>query len=123
MPKGRPASQHRPALGERIALARQAAGLTQHQLALALGVSQRVVTYWEREAVSVRADQLAKLAETLAVSVENLLGQNRKEAAQKPNDKTKQVLQRLQNLPANRRSPLLKAVEKLVSEAERTASP
>ena len=27
-----------------------------------LGVTQRVVTYWEREAVGLRADQLANLA-------------------------------------------------------------
>jgi transcriptional regulator with XRE-family HTH domain len=74
MTQGRKARKKRPLLGERIAQARQAAGLTQAQLATKLGTTQRVVTYWEREAAGIRADQLAALAKVLNVSADYLLG-------------------------------------------------
>jgi len=77
MTQGRPASKTRPKFGERIALARQKAGLTQRQLATKLGVTQRVITYWEREAVGLSADQLVTLAGTLRVSADTLLGRQK----------------------------------------------
>jgi transcriptional regulator with XRE-family HTH domain len=67
---GRPAKNGRPSFGERLALARQQAGLTQQQLAERLDVTQRVITYWEREPVALRAEQLAALADALGVTTE-----------------------------------------------------
>ena len=45
---GRPASQPRSPLGQRIAAAREQAGISQAHLAERLGVTQPTVAYWER---------------------------------------------------------------------------
>ena len=115
MPKGRPASNSRPAFGERIARLRVAAGLTQEQLAEAMGVTQRVVTYWEREARSVRADQLAELAGVLGTGVDALLhGSGSAKKQRLPS-----VIEKLQSLPKKRQTEILKQVESLIAEAPR----
>ncbi len=115
MPKGRPASNSRPAFGERIARLRVAAGLTQEQLAEAMGVTQRVVTYWEREARSVRADQLAELAGVLGTGVDALLhGSGPAKKQRLP-----AVIEKLQSLPKKRQTEILKQVESLIAEAPR----
>lgn len=119
MPKGRPTKKTRPEIGERIALARVAVGLTQEELAFAMGVSQRVVTYWEREAVTLRANQLAKLARILETTMEHLVGHVPMEAGDKPSQRTMQVLERLRSLPARRQTVIVRAVEGLVKKAEK----
>lgn len=111
MPKGRPAAQNRPVLGENIARARQAVGLTQSQLATALGVTQRVVTYWEREAESIQAEQLVKLADILRVTADDLLGRGKS-----PDRKAKQALDLIEGLPAKQQRDIIKAVEALAAK-------
>jgi transcriptional regulator with XRE-family HTH domain len=58
--------------GQRIRDARQAAGLTQAQLALALGVDQANVSRWERGMLSPRDDRRARIAEILGVDAASL---------------------------------------------------
>lgn len=53
-------------LGERIRDAREAAGLTQHELAAAVGVTGRTVSSWERDAVAPRS-KLGRLEHVLGV--------------------------------------------------------
>lgn len=60
-------------LGDRIAAARQAAGLTQAGLATRLGVGVKVVSSWENDRSEPRANRLAMLAGLLNVSVTWLL--------------------------------------------------
>lgn len=108
---GRPTSRQRPALGENIVQARQAAGLTQKQLASALGVSQRVMTYWERDAASIPATQLTRLAELLGVTTDKLLGHK-----QSLDKKAKQALDLIEGLPAKQQRDILKAVEALTAK-------
>lgn len=123
MSMGRPAAQPRAPLGERIAAARQEAGLTQQQLADKLGVSQRVVTYWEREAVGLRADQLARLTEALGVSADFVLGREQKKRGTGPVGKAKAIFERVSALPRDRQQKILGAVEDmLVAHEVRKAS-
>lgn len=60
-------------LGDRIAAARQGAGLTQSGLAARLGVGAKVVSAWENDRTEPRANRLAMLAGMLGVSVAWLL--------------------------------------------------
>ncbi len=114
MPQGRPANAKRPQLGERIAEARQQAGLTQKQLAAKLGTTQRVVTYWEREAVGLRADQLAQLAEALAVSADYFLGRVSKKRGNGPVGKARLVFERVSHLPRFQQQRILATVEDML---------
>ena len=114
MRQGRPASTKRPKLGERIAQARQQAGLTQKQLAEKLGVSQRVVTYWEREASGLRADQLSNLAEALGVSADYLLGRERKKRGSGPAGKARLLFEQVSQLPRSQQQRILATVEDML---------
>lgn len=60
-------------LGDRIAAARQAAGLTQAGLAARLGVGAKIVSSWENDRSEPRSNRLAMLAGLLNVSVSWLL--------------------------------------------------
>ena len=74
MPAGRPSKKSRPLLGGNIAKARNEKGLTQLELAQLLGMTQQGVAYLEREAISLKVDQLTAIADALDTSVDFLLG-------------------------------------------------
>lgn len=63
-----------PAISRRIARARKAAGLNQHQLADRLGVHWRSVQNWERPDHSVPWDRLNEISGVTSASVAWLLG-------------------------------------------------
>lgn len=60
-------------VGARIRAARQVAGLTQAELAVAVGVSRSAVAQWETDRAGQVGANLAKIAEVLRVSAEHLL--------------------------------------------------
>jgi transcriptional regulator with XRE-family HTH domain len=118
MPQGRPASQQRPPLGEKIASARLQAGLTQRQLAHKLDVSQRVITYWEREAVGLRPEQLAALSEALDVPADYFLGTKKKKPGNGPAGKARVLFERVSQLPRSQQSRILETVEDMLVARE-----
>ena len=81
---GRPAKHPRGKFGEHIAACRERAGLTQTQLAEKLSVRQSSVAFWERGDKPPRGEVLPKLAESLGISSDELLGLKPIEAADKP---------------------------------------
>jgi len=60
--------------GNRLAVLRKKKGMTQKQLGEAIGASQRIIAYYESQTPNVPANLLPRLAETLQVSIETLLG-------------------------------------------------
>jgi transcriptional regulator with XRE-family HTH domain len=114
MTTGRPASKPRTALGQRISEARQAAGLTQQELADKVNATQRVVAYWEREAVSLRADQIDALASALNVTADALLGRNKTTRNSGPVGKARRMFEEVSKLPRDRRRHVLRVVEDLL---------
>lgn len=61
-------------LGENIAKFRRAKGLSQEKVAEVLDVSRQAVTKWESNSARPSSNNLIKLADTLGVSVDVLLG-------------------------------------------------
>lgn len=59
--------------GDRIRDARLAARLSQEELAARVGVTQSLISHWERGVRSLSADQLRDVAQSLGVSVAYLL--------------------------------------------------
>lgn len=119
MPMGRPPSKKRTALGSRIAAARQAAGLTQQELADKIGATQRVVAYWEREAVSLRADQLDALAGALHLSADDLLGRAQpkaRAAAAGPIGKARKIFAAISKLPRHQQEKIFSILEPFVAQ-------
>jgi len=66
-------SEKQATLGDRLAAAREAAGLTQSALATRLGVRQKTLRGWESDLSEPRANRLQMLAAMLGVSLRWLL--------------------------------------------------
>jgi transcriptional regulator with XRE-family HTH domain len=64
----------RQEFGARLAMLRQQRGLTQAELGRAIGVSQRMITYYETASPQPPGALLADLARVLQVSTDELLG-------------------------------------------------
>jgi transcriptional regulator with XRE-family HTH domain len=95
--------------------------LTQKQLAEKLGTTQRVLTYWEREAVGLRADQLAKLAEALSLPADYFVGRENKKRGSGPVGKARLLFEQVSRLPRNRQQRILATVEDMLT-AQRVAT-
>ncbi len=109
-PGGRPSKRKRPELGERIAQAREQAGISQYELADQLGVSQQQVVRWEREVSSIRSDSLVRIAMVLNVSCDELLGL--KPLSQPtPRGRLQRLVNEVSELPRRQQERLLDQVE------------
>lgn len=100
--------------GERLAKLRRAKGLTQIQLAELLGVTQRVITYYENESGQPPGALLVDLAKALSVTSDELLGL--KVVTERTSPKTARLIKRLrriENLPAADQRAVLKLVDAL----------
>lgn len=60
--------------GQRLARLRKAQGFTQTELGRLVGLSQRMMTYYERQSAWPPAHLLSRLAETLGVSLDEIAG-------------------------------------------------
>jgi transcriptional regulator with XRE-family HTH domain len=100
--------------GARLAALRGERGLSQEELAQAVGVSRRVIAYYEAESTQPPGALLADLARTLRVSADQLLGLTPLGETTPP--KTARLLKRLQKIaelpPADQRT-VLKLVDAL----------
>lgn len=88
-------------LGQRIAALRRDRGLTQVQLAEAMGVAQQTVAHYEAGRLRLLAGALPNLADLLGVTVEELVGTSSRRIAGKrgPAPKLQQQLEQIQALP------------------------
>ena len=117
MATGRPPILKRTSLGERIATARQHAGLTQKELADRVKVTQRVIAYWEREAVSLRAEQIDALATALNVSADSLVGRKAsKTRGSGPVGRAKRLFDAISQLPRHQQEKVISILEPFVRE-------
>ena len=121
MPPGRPASKPRPILGTQISLARKEKGLTQQELADKLNVTQRVITYWEREPVALKPEQLSTLADALDVSTDFLLGREKtKGRGNGPKGKAKHIFEAVSKLPRTQQEKIFDLLEPFISAHTRS---
>ena len=126
MPGGRPSkSSKRTEFGQRLHNARLAKGLSQSQVAQALGVTQPSYADWERSAVSLKPEYLPKLSQALGVSVDHLLGieQRRGSKANGPTGKLRRLFEEANNLPRYQQQRVIAIVEDmLVAQRAKTGA-
>jgi transcriptional regulator with XRE-family HTH domain len=112
-------SEPAEAFGSRLARLREAAGYTQQELADAIGVSRRVIGYYEAESADTPSgSMLVALAQELVVSVDELLGLKRvskKKAAGGPhgNSRLMRKLKQLQQLPKAQQNAVIQHIDAL----------
>ena len=86
-----------------------------------VGVSQRVITYYEVRGVSPPPDLLVKIADALDVSLDELFG--RKSPARRPaaapgeSLRRRRRLRRLEDLPRDEQAALLKMIDAMADRA------
>ena len=119
IPVARTAQSKKPveeSFGERLARLRKARGYTQTELGEILDLSQRMMTYYEREDGRPPAHLLGRMAEALGVSVDELLGL--KPVADKPaprNTRLWRKLREIEKLPAGDRQAVIKLVDGMLA--------
>jgi transcriptional regulator with XRE-family HTH domain len=106
-------------LGARIAQLRREQNLTQQQLADLLGTAQQQVASYEVARLKVPASMLPKLARTLGVSLEALIGETEPPAKRGPTPKLQQQVERLSRLPKAQQRVVMQMLEGVLAQASR----
>jgi transcriptional regulator with XRE-family HTH domain len=101
--------------GPRLRDIRLARSLTQDELGQRVGVSQRVVAYYEQEGAQPPGALLIDLAKALRVSADELLGlKTPKEKVSPKIARLRKRLRRVETLPPEDQKSILKLVDLLV---------
>lgn len=113
MPKRtQPASLNEETFGKRLARLRQAAGYSQRDLAAEIGISQRMVAYYEKGSDHIPIDLLPLMAKTLGVSVDQMLGLEKTAGNGKPRDnRLWRRFNQVEKLPPAKRKPIFQLLD------------
>lgn len=107
-------------LGARIASLRKAQSITQVQLAEALEISQQTMNAYEMGHRRVPVSALPRLARTLGVSVEELLGDDSAAAKKRgPAPKLLQQIERIQQLPRTQQRFVMQMLDTVLAQQGR----
>ena len=106
-----------PDFGPRMAQMRKAAGYTQTELAQHLGITRRMVAYYESENHYPPADTLIPIAQALNVTIPELLGQDNKTTKKKThgNNRIIRRLKLVEHLPKTDQRTVCKLIDALVA--------
>jgi transcriptional regulator with XRE-family HTH domain len=105
--------------GPRLAQLRKAAGISQMALAAEIGVSQRMMAYYEGPAAHPPANLLPAISRSLGVSIDALLGvENSSRRAKATDTRMQRRLQRIEKLPPAERRQILQMLDALIERGE-----
>lgn len=93
---------------------RETAGLSVRELARQIGESHTNVSYWERSGQIPRSDVLLPLAKALGVTVEELLGQEKRRRVVPPGGKVGVLFEAVAKLPRRQQQKIVEVVEALL---------
>ena len=116
MQTGRPTTTERTAFGTRLHALREAAGLTQQEVAEQLDIAQSSYATWERQTPAIRPDQLDRLADILGVAVADFFSTKPPTASQRggPLGRARRVFEEISALPRKKQKRILDVVEDLL---------
>ena len=99
--------------GKRIAAARKARGLTQRDLAKKIGISNRMIAYYEAQTNRPPTDKLLIIAHALNVTTDELLGNEPLSVKEPQNSRIWKRLQLVEKLPPQAQKQVVELVELL----------
>lgn len=105
-----------PAHGERLKTLRNAANLSQRELAALIGETHTNVAYWETSGNLPRSDVLLPMAEALGVSVEELLGAPKPKTGAAPAGKARQLFAAVNRLPRRQQEKIFDLLQPFVRD-------
>ena len=106
-------------IGERIAKLRKEKGITQIEMAERLGVSQPVVSDYERGAIRLHGELILELAKIFGTSTDEILGLTAAEKSS-PSVRNRRLLRRVQaidQLPRRDQEALLRTIDAFLDRA------
>ena len=107
-------------LGKRIARLRKERGYTQVELAKKIGISQVLVSDYERERLRPHYEMIIRFAQALEVSSDELLGlKASKNEGNTPSLKILRRLKKIEGLPPPQQKTLLKSIDMFLKGAEK----
>ena len=115
---GRPAKTKQPDYGVHLASLRNAASMSQQQLAERVGVRQATIAAWEHSPTPPRGEFLLPLSEALSVSIEELLNITPKKSARHrgPSSKLESLCEQAAKLPRRRQQRITRLLEAMIAE-------
>ncbi len=123
MPMGRPSTRERTEFGQKLFNRREAAGLTQAEVAAKLELSQRAYAAWERDPVAILPERLSIVAKILGTSVADLLGETSpRRNANAQGGRLGQNIEAISRLPRRQQTKILDVVEALLVQQSAEAS-
>jgi transcriptional regulator with XRE-family HTH domain len=110
--------------GERLSQIRKSRGLTQAEVGRAVGVSNRVMAYYEQDGAQPPGAMLVDLARALRVSTDELLGLKLPKEKRSPRAaRLMKRLQRIEDLPPTDQRTVLKILDSLLHRHGRNGHP
>ena len=107
-------------LGERIANARKAHGLTQQQLAEALGIAQQTMAHYEGGRSRLPVSMLPALAQLLTLSFDELMGRpvsRRSSGKRGPMSRLQQQIAAVEQLPKTKQQFVSQMLDTVLAQA------
>lgn len=108
------------AMGKRIAAFRKEHGLTQVQLAEAIGVSQQTLAHYEVGRLRIAVSTLQNVARTLDVSLDELISEPHKTAKNKrgPTPRLQQQLEQIAQMPRTKQKFITEMLDALIKQQQ-----
>lgn len=105
---------HIPDFGKKLAQFRKVKGVTQQELADKIGVSRRVIAYYEGETNFPPTHLLIPIAKALRVSVDELLGLKKQDVSDSNHAALWRKLKKAEELPKKDRKAVVNYIELLL---------
>lgn len=117
MPMGRPTTKNRTEFGQQLFERREAAGLTQAEVAEKLGISQRAYSAWERDPVAILPERISAVAGILGTTVAELLGEaSPRRNIGTPGGRLGQNIEAISKLPRRQQTKILEVMEAMLAQ-------
>lgn len=118
---GRPPTKEAPPFGQRLAAVRKKQGLSQKQLAERLKTTREVIDYYERRAVNPSLAFIERAAESLEVSVAELVGSEPRTYRGKPGPlpQLARRIEQIRKLPRKEQEFVMRFLDTVLERAGR----
>jgi transcriptional regulator with XRE-family HTH domain len=117
MKSGRPLKSRKSDFAERLRSLREAAGLSQSEMARRLNIRQPSYALWETYNVALKPEQLLALANALGVAVEQLFADSDKSARRGgPKGRARDVFEAVSRLPRRQQEKIFDILQPFVKE-------
>ncbi|MDE3032070.1 MAG: helix-turn-helix transcriptional regulator [Acidobacteriota bacterium] len=103
------------ALGARVAQARKARNLTQHQLCAQLGIAQQTLANYEVGTTRFPASMLPPLAQILGMTLNELMGQESPKGKRGPLPRLQQQIDRIRELPKTKQHAVMEVLDMVLA--------